>query len=1162
MRLTSILFFCFLTSFLFAQTSQVEFGKNRVQYHQDYDEWSKYESQNFITYWYGEGRYIGQFVVQSAEYDHDEVQDILEHRMNDKIEIIVYTDLTDLKQSNIGSEEAFINTGGQTKILGKKMFVYFDGNHQNLRRNIRKGIASVYLNAMLFGANLQEIVQNAITLNLPDWYKEGLVSYASEEWSSDLDNELKDLLLSEEYESFEDLAEVRPSIAGHSLWYYIKQSYGKDKLSHLLYLTRIHRSVEGGIQLGLGVEYRQVIEQWKLYYYNLYREEAKKMSMPLGKQLEVKNRKEIPFYNLKLSPDATKAVFVSNEIGRYKVHLMDLQTGKTEVILKGSFRNDFQETDYNYPLLAWSPNNQEIGIIYEHRDILKFQKYNIQTNERVTEDMSTQYQRIYSMDFINPINLVLSAAVRGQSDIFLYYTNTRQTKRVTSDFWDDLDARVVHLRNKKGILFSSNRQDSLLVKNEKLDTILPIKSFDLFYYDLENESNELVQITHTPYANERQAAAVDSTWFCYLTDESGVYNRASGFLEDYIHHYDKVVRFNDATEIIMHPDTTLTAVLDSMALTMVDTVEILPVIKQRARTHNMTDYRYSIKEQSAAPRLRKVAELITINGLPQMYVNDLNPLDLSLSVVTTFQSEYIRKSEEAKTITITILPEEEEESTDDEPTFLSPFENTKPKQEVEQDTTKPIDIDNYFFQSEFDDDEEAPIVVPEETGAVSIRRPEEYYQSKITQVALQEKQVMRFNSARITPYRLQFRTDFVTTQLDNNPLFDGLNSYVSTPQSFGFLPPGILFKGNFKDLFEDYEIEGGMRLPTTFNGAEFFLVFDDKRKRLDKRYAVYRRALRFNEDDVTSQYAIQPRYKNTLFLTQYQLRYPLNIFMSVRGTATLRFDQKIPQATELSRLETPIIRQQRVGVKGEFVFDNTLTVQTNILNGSRWKVFAEVYKRMAIDLNGKPSFSFGEGMMGVIGADARYYQRLLKYSVLAGRFAAQTSFGSEKILYMIGGTESWLLPRFNSDIPIQPIDYAFQIMQTNLRGFDTNIRNGNSFALANVELRVPLFRYISKRIRSNFFRTFQVVGFVDAGTAWTGINPFDEESPLNTIFIQSQNNPVTLKVNYYRDPIVVGYGGGVRMILFGYFLRLDYAKGIETRQVQDGKFYISLGKDF
>jgi hypothetical protein len=167
---------CFLLSSfsLSSQGTQVEFGKNRVQYHRDFDEWSQYESDNFVVFWYGRSRNIGEAVVQLAEYDFDEVQRSLEHRMNEKVQIVVYADLTDFKQSNIGQEEVFGNVAGQTKIIGNSLFVYYDGDHSHLRKQIREGIASVYLNTMLFGANFQEVIQNAVSLNLPLWFTQGL----------------------------------------------------------------------------------------------------------------------------------------------------------------------------------------------------------------------------------------------------------------------------------------------------------------------------------------------------------------------------------------------------------------------------------------------------------------------------------------------------------------------------------------------------------------------------------------------------------------------------------------------------------------------------------------------------------------------------------------------------------------------------------------------------------------------------------------------------------------------------------------------------------------------------------------------------------------------------------------------------------------------------
>ena len=1145
---TTILFLLFSISHLFAQGTQVEFGKNRVQYHNDFAEWLQYESNNFITYWYGEGRGIGQSVVQMAELDYDAVQSILEHRMNERIEIIVYKDLTDLKQSNIGSEETFINTGGHTKIVGNKIFVYFNGDHNHLRRQIREGIASVYLNAMLFGSNLQEIVQNAVMMNLPEWFKQGLIAYVGEEWSTEKDNQLRDFILQKEYKDFDKFAEEHPQIAGQSMWYYISQNYGRSTVSNLLYLTRINRSIESGILYVLGSSYQRTMEGWKEYFEKRYGTEVVGRDTIEQGKLKIRNRRNIPITQLKISPDGQKIAYVMNEIGKFKVYLHDLQTDKREVILKDGFRNAFQATDYNYPLIAWNPNNLELTIIYERRDEIKLMRYDLNTKKAVKDVIPNQYQRIYSMEYLNVNQLVFSGAVRGFSDIFIFNLLNRQTERITNDFWDDLDATVVNLEGKKGILFSSNRQDSMLMQ-QRLDTILPINTFDIYYYDLQERNKELVRVTNTPLANERQPAGIDTTWFSYVSDATGIANRQMGYLKDVIAYYEQHILLQDSTEIVLHQDSSLSA-LDS---TLILSVSLEPVYKKKAFTHNNSDYAFNIKEQSVAGKVGKVAETVISDGQHAVYIHPIHPQRRKEAQPTRFMkqqlltiSQYyeLSENEQPSVSENNVLQEIEERPIDT--SELSP---------EKQDTDR-IDIDNYMFQSEFDNEETPPVVVEEDDGSMELQRPNlEPIISKDD-----EPKVLKFRPARIIPYRLKFKTDYVTTQLDNSLLFGGLDSYAADKQSYSYPPPGILLKGNFKDLFEDYEFEGGIRLPTTFNGAEYFLLFDDKKKHLDKRYAFYRRSLRFTDD---APLAFTPRkYEEKVHIMQYQVRYPFDIFRSLRATATFRLDKRIQLATDAQALNVPTLNQQRLGLNVEYVFDNTLDVSLNIKNGTRYKIFAEAVKRIQVDLIENTSFDLGEGFMTILGVDARHYQRLDKHSILAARLAASTSFGSERILYILGGVDNWLFPSFNNEIPF-PTDnnYAYQTLASNMRGFRSNIRNGGSYVLINTELRVPLLRYFSRRIRSSFFRNFQVVGFFDVGTAWQGSTPFSKENPLNTVVV---DNPptVSIKVNYFRDPIVAGYGFGIRSVLFGYFLRVDYAWGIETRVVQDPRLYVSLGMDF
>jgi hypothetical protein len=97
-------------------------------------------------------------------------------------------------------------------------------------------------------------------------------------------------------------------------------------------------------------------------------------------------------------------------------------------------------------------------------------------------------------------------------------------------------------------------------------------------------------------------------------------------------------------------------------------------------------------------------------------------------------------------------------------------------------------------------------------------------------------------------------------------------------------------------------------------------------------------------------------------------------------------------------------------------------------------------------------------------------------------------------------------------------------------------------------------------LRSDFLHNFQIVGFGDIGTAWTGVSPFSEDNNLNQEVIDLGSTVVTLRNR--REPIVGGFGVGIRARLLGYFIRIDRAWGVENFQVNDGIWYISLSVDF
>ncbi len=1068
------------------QSINTEFGKNRVQYHDDFNDWSRYETENFVTYWYGKSRNIAQPVIQLSEFDHDEIQRTLEHTLSDKIEIIVYIDLNDLKQSNIGLEDAFTNSGGVTQIKGNKMYIYFDGNHLNLRKEIRMGIANVYLNSILYGSSIQEIVQNALLLNLPDWFKDGLVAYSGSSWDYEIDDELRDLLAHKpKYKKFSKLANDHPRVAGHSMWNYIAETYGSTTIANIIYLTRIHRNLDNSFLFITGDNIDNIEKAWYSYYTNQYSlEEGKFKTTEDLLQEKLKNKKGVPVSFMKMNPTGTHLAYCTHDNGKAKIFLKEIATGKEKLIFKKGYKNIFQKPDYNYPQLTWHPRKNELTILYEHRDITYLRRLRLSSEEYEEQSLTEDYQRVYSIDYLNDDDYVFSASKDGYSDLYVYRSDTRGSSRLTEDFFDDLDASVIDYEGEKSILFRSNRTN-LSTERQRLDTILPIEQFDVYLLQGLGKKDEPVisKLTNTPNYSEQQPLMIADKKLLYLSDQSGILN---AYVRD----------------------------LDTGTVTGLTNLE-----------RNIINYGASaVGDEWFFSYYDKGNYKIFSSFM------DLEAVDVKKSV---WKNRFRTKDEEV----------------------LIPYQ---PKEEETIEITQ-----GNMFQSEYSDPENLiPLedyLKEEEVSSVFDKYFSNYFSGSIQD----GKRVIKYSPMRATVSRTQFRLADFTTRLDNSVLFEGLESYAGDDKELDNVPAGILFKGVVKDLFEDYEIQIGLRLPTNFRGYEYFATFDNNKNFIDQRFAFYRRA----ENNIIDPNSFPlSRDKRHTFLGLYRAKYPFDVYNSLRLTGSLRFDKYFRLLTDAAAYNEPLINEKRLSLRAEYVFDNSFDVSINIKNGSRMKFYAEIINLFNLEFTGGTNIDLSKGYTGVFGFDARHYIPIFKDAVLALRGTGATSLGTNRIVYYLGGMENWLLNSYDQSIPVPQSDaFSYKVLAPHLRGFQNNARNGNSYLLTNTELRVPIFRFLGMRNNGlAFFKNFQVTGFFDAGLAWYGADPNDTENLLNNIQIQNPTDNPVIQINarYFRDPLVMGYGIGARSTLLGYYVKFDYAWGIETRQVQEPRMYLSLGMDF
>ncbi len=204
------------------------------------------------------------------------------------------------------------------------------------------------------------------------------------------------------------------------------------------------------------------------------------------------------------------------------------------------------------------------------------------------------------------------------------------------------------------------------------------------------------------------------------------------------------------------------------------------------------------------------------------------------------------------------------------------------------------------------------------------------------------------------------------------------------------------------------------------------------------------------------------------------VKYPFDRVKSLRFSVGFRTDKVVVRGTQLdtATLKSPDLKKQNFALgRIEYVHDNTIQKATNIMHGLRFKIYTDFTSQVnkPSDTLLKPGkFNFN------LGADVRYYYPIYRNFIWAGRAAADFSWGSQKILYYLGGVDGWMFPKYNAEPVPQDPYYAFQSLAVNMRGFRQNIANGNNAVVLNSEFRLPVFSTLfNKPINNAFLRNFR-----------------------------------------------------------------------------------------
>ena len=720
-------------------------------------QWQQYRFSEFDTYFYEGGQQLASFASKVAKKNILELEDIFDYGIDDKLQFIVYNTHADFKQSNIGitGDEQY-NIGGATRIVGSKIFVYFEGDYVKFEKQIKDGIARVLITTILYGGNWRDVIKSSTLLNLPDWYIEGLILYASKNLDRDTESLIRDGVLSGKYQKFNRLEGRESHIAGYALWNYVAEIYGENIIPNILYMSRVSRNVESGFLFVLGKSLETITKEFVAYYKGEYTLASLSQDEMDLVELPIKTKKKRVYTQFEISPSGDHAVYVSNILGQYRIFLYDIAKKKRKKILKAEHKLD-RLVDYSFPVIAWHPSGNAFAYITERRGKLMLNSYSID-DKKTTRREIFQLDKILSMSYSpNGQQIVFSGVDNGQTDIYLYYNIGNRQERLTNDYYGDFDPSFSLDGNK--IIFTSNRDDDTL-RSGVIPGVIR-ENRDVFGYNLKTRSPILERITDTPHIIEYQPHQYDSVRYTFRANFEGVLNRYEATYDSTISRIDTTIHYRYFTT-----------------------------------ANPLSNYQTDLLSYSVHPKTGRFGTMTFEKGKYHFYTG----------LFKNDMLDGVARREEDDETTINGKSIDGQGTRDDIETVtpIKIYEDEEVDSEAEY--SDEIDINNYRFEGEKDFGfERETIVITEVEPEGKAYIPKKDGVSRLDSLTLP--------GAR--NYNINFTTDYLLTQLDNTFMTDFYQNLSGADN----LNPGLsgLMKFGASDLFEDYKISGGFRIAGSFD---------------------------------------------------------------------------------------------------------------------------------------------------------------------------------------------------------------------------------------------------------------------------------------------------------------------------------------------------------
>ena len=517
----------------------VEYGKNRVQYRNF--EWQYHTEGEFEIYYYQGGKDFAGDIAAIVKEAKEELSPYFGNKIGGPIQILVYNNQAEFKQSNIGlfnPENDENNIGGNAKLVGNKLLIYGKGDRKLLSRELVEGLAHIAINQTLYSGSWQDALRNSSILHIPDWFEEGLVQYISDPVSAEAKAYIYDAGKSGDLGWIERTYGEQAGRYGRGVWSYISDVYGKHAIANVLYMVRLSSSVEGGFRFATGLNMDELMTE-------VLAHSNRQSSPDYRSKINSLETSDLKFeYQCSAkSPNGETTAYITNTRGQLTIRTVGSDGAVKKRATHGKKLSQIGEgQNLN---IAWHPNSQQFSYVINDKGepqlitIRLDEKSFIQkTLYRIDDVLSLDYSK-------NGRTIVFSGLREGRSDLYIYRLVGNIQEPLWIDKYDDLDPRFTSDGN--SVIFASNRPDDTLRADVSYTS--HTDKLDLFLVHLDRDEVELEKLIETPLVDERNPIPLSENDFIYLAEKpTGKQDLMWGWKDSTILKVDTLVHYRYFTE--------------------------------------------------------------------------------------------------------------------------------------------------------------------------------------------------------------------------------------------------------------------------------------------------------------------------------------------------------------------------------------------------------------------------------------------------------------------------------------------------------------------------------------------------------------------------------------------------------------------------------------